>query len=1048
VNISEISVRRPVTVFMITLIVIVLGVVSLGRLPIDLLPDFEIPVAIVSTSYQGVGPEEIEKLITKPIEESIGTVENIDRISSISSEGSSMVMAVFNMGTDMDFASLEMREKVDMIKGFLPDDASEPMVMKIDPNAQAIIYISLSGNEDIVELQSIANDTIKPRLERIEGIAQVAVSGGRDRIIEVKLNPEKMNGYGITNDYVSNIIGAENLNLPGGRSHKGQQELITRTIGEFESIDDIRNMILPLPSGGTVYLRELGDVEFKYSELQGVARTDGKNSIIISLQKQAGTNTVKIAESANKEIEKLKQELSGVKIETILDTSDYIKQSIDEVYNNALTGALLAVLVLLLFLRNLRTTFIIGVSIPVSIITTFIMLYFSGISLNLMTLGGLALGVGMLVDNSIVVLENIYRFRLEGYSRANAAVKGTSEVSMAVVASTLTTIAVFLPIVFVEGITSEIFKELALTVTISLVSSLAVALTLVPMLSSVLLKVYRGKDSNPSRIRKIGAPIFSAFDKVFGSINAVYKRLLNWSLKHRKSTVIIAILVFVLSIISIITVGAEFLPKMDEGMFTINVSLPDGAELEETDSIVTAIEEKLQNIEEIDTVFSMIGSIGSNGGFSFGSSSNRGSIMAALKDKNSRQRSTDEITDEVRELIKDIPGAEKNVSAMQTFSMGSGSAPISISIKGDELDTLKKIGDDFVKIISGIEGAREVSSSLDEGVPEIQVKVDRENASQYGLTSAQIASSVRRMLSGNTATTYRYDGEEIDVVVKGDEIYSESISNLKQIPIQTPMGIIVPLGQVAEVSIERGPVQIVRDDLVRVVTVSSQVFGRDIGTFSRDIQRELDKYDMPPGYFYEFGGENEEMVNAFKDLALALVLAVILVFMILASQFESLLYPFVILLTVPLGISGGALGLFITGKALSVPAFIGIIMLVGIVVNNAIVMVDYINTRRKAGEERNEAIVNAGPIRLRPILMTTLTTVLGLVPLAIGIGEGAELQAPLAIVVIGGLMLSTLLTLVLVPVVYTLFDDLSKFLRFRVFKVKTPVKEQNVGDAI
>lgn len=1044
-KLSKISVKRPVTVLMVTLMAIVLGFVSLGRIPIDLLPNFEIPVAIVSTSYEGVGPSEIEKLITKPIEESIGTVENIDEISSVSSEGRSTVIAVFNMGTDMDFAALELREKVDMVKGYLPDEASSPMVLKIDPNAQPIIYVSVSGGEDLAKLQTIAKETIKSRLERIEGVAQVSVSGGYDKEVEVKLRPEKINGYGITNDYVSKIIGAENLNLPGGRSKKGHQELITRTVGEFKSIDDIRNTIIPLPTGGTVYLKDLAEINLKYREQNDLAKTNGEKSIIVSVQKQAGTNTVKIADAVNAELAKLKDEFSEINIEKIYDTSDYIKESIGTVYNNALKGALLAVLVLFLFLRNLRTTFIIGTAIPVSIIATFNMFYFGGVTINLMTLGGLALGIGMLVDNSIVVLENIYRFRLEGHSRAQAAIKGASEVAMAVTASTLTTIAVFLPIVFIEGITSTIFKEMALTITMSLGSSLLVSLTLVPMLSSVLLKVDRngGKDKETTVLRKLGKAVFSTFDKVFNAVSSKYRGLLNWALDHRKSTVLIAIAIFITSIVSLATVGAEFFPSMDEGQFMISISLPEGAELDETNKVVTAIEEKLQSIKEVDTVFSMAGS---GFGMSLGENNpNRASVYVELIDLESRNRSVKEVADQVRQMIKDIPGADKDVSVLQSFSFNTANAPVSINIKGDDLETLKKIGDDFKEIVESVEGTREVKNSITEGVPEIQVKVDRKSASQYGLTAAQIASAVKGMVSGNVATRYRYEGEEIDVVVKGDDIYSESISNLKQIPIQTPMNIIIPLDQVAEVTVERGPVEINREGQVRVATVTSQIIGRDIGSISRDIQKKLDQYDMPPGYVYEFGGENEQMMNAFKDLSLALGLAIALVFMILASQFESLLYPFVIILTVPLGFSGGALGLFITRKALSVPAFIGVIMLAGIVVNNAIVLVDYINTRRKYGEERREAIVNAGPIRLRPILMTTLTTVLGLLPLALGLGEGSESQAPLAVVVIGGLLLSTLLTLVLIPVVYTLFDDLRNFLRFRVFKSKATSRNQNFG---
>lgn len=1039
-NLSSLAVRRPVTILMITFIIILLGAVSLTRLPIDLLPKIEVPIAVVSTSYEGVGPQEIEKLITKPIEEAIATVENIKNISSTSSEGTSMVIAEFNYGTDMDFAALEMREKIDLVKGYLPDDASDPMVLKIDPNSMPIIQVSISNGEDLAKLQAIAEDVIKPRLERLEGVASVDISGGYEKQVEVNLNQEKLKGYGLSIDYIAQIIGAENLNLPGGEVRKGKQELIIRTMGEFESIQEIRELPIQLQTGGIVYLKDIADVNLKYKDLDTISKTNGQNSINISVRKQSGTNTVRVADTVNTELEKLKKEFPDISIETVMDQSEFIKLAINNVVKNAVVGALLAVAILYLFLRNVRTTFIISTAIPVSVIATFILIYFSGITLNLMTLGGLALGIGMLVDNSIVVLENIYRFRQEGHSRKEAAIQGAKEVGMAVTASTLTTVAVFLPIVFAEGMVSTIFKELALTVTMALAASLLVSLTLIPMLSSKFLKVDEMQNKKHQSRFRLFSVLYDAFDKVFAKIESAYKRLLNWSLSHRKSTVTIAILVFIVSMASILSVGAEFFPSMDQGQFTISVSLPEGSELESTNEIVTEIEGKLEKIEEIDTVVS---NVGSGGGFYVTDrGTNKANISVVLKDLADRERSTTEVVEEVRSLVKDIPGAEISVEAASSITgmVGAGGGPISISIKGDELDTLKKIGDDFKEIVESVEGTREVKTSLSEGVPEVQIQIDREKASQYGLTATQIATSVKGTISGRLATRYKYNGEEIDVIIKGDESFKQSISNLKQTPIQTPLGISIPLSQVADVNIERGPVTVNREDQVRVVTVTSQIVGRDLKSVTQDIERKLSEYDMPKGYSYEFGGENEQLNEAIANLSLVLVLAVILVYMILASQFESLLHPFTIMLSVPLAFAGGALGLFTVRRALSVPALIGFIMLAGIVVNNAIVLVDYINIRRKNGEERREAIVNAGPIRLRPILMTTSTTVLGLLPLALGIGEGAETQAPMATVVIGGLLVSTLLTLVLIPVVYTIFDDLANFLKGRVFKISNEIE--------
>lgn len=1034
-NLSKIAVKRPVTIAMITFIIIILGVVSLTKLPIDLFPEIEVPVAIVATSYSGVGSQEMEELVTKPIEESIATVSDIKNVRSISSEGNSIVVAEFTFGTDMDFATLDMREKVDMVKGFLPDEAGSPMVLKIDPNSFPIIQLSLSNGGDLAKLQVIGEDTIKPKLERLPGVASVDVSGGYENQVEIVVNQEKLKGYGLTIDRLSQSLRAENLNLPGGEVRKGKQELTIRTMGEFQSLEEIQSLPITLPSGGIVYLSDIADVNMNYKDIEAIVKTNGKNSINMSIQKQSGTNTVKVANKVNEELEKLKNEFPDIEINVVMDQSEFIKQSIDNVVKNAIVGAVLAILILYLFLRNIRTTFIIGTAIPISIIATFILIYFNGITLNMMTLGGLALGVGMLVDNAIVVLENIYRFRQEGYSRKEAAVKGAQEVGMAVTASTLTTVAVFLPMVFVEGITSAIFKEFSLTVAMSLGASLVVSLTLIPMLCSKFLKVDQLQGQKHHGKFRLFDFLYDSFDKIFAKVESIYRKILKWALGHRKSTVAIAIVIFVTSMASVAMVGAEFFPTTDEGQFTVNISLPDGSELENTNEMVIEIEDSLKNIEEIDTIFATIGSTG--GAFSLNSSSNTAVVYVMLKDLKERERSTSEVADEVRNMVKDIPGAEIGVEVVSQGMGGGTGAPISVDIKGDDLDELKKIGDDLKISIEGVEGTREVKSSFGEGIPEVQIKIDRKNASQYGLTAAQIASSIKGTVLGQTATRYKFDGEEIDVIIKGDSIFKESISNLGQTSIQSPMGMDVPLNQIAEISIDRGPVTINRDDQVRTISVTSQIMGRDLASITKDIERVLSEYPMPEGYSYDISGQNEDMMESFADLFMALLLAIVLVYMIIASQFESLIHPFTIMFSVPLAISGGMFGLFITGRSLSVPGFIGIIMLAGIVVNNAIVLVDYINTRRATGENRNEAIINAGPIRLRPILMTTLTTALGLVPLALGIGEGAETQAPMATVVIGGLLLSTLLTLVFIPVLYTIFDDFNGFLRKKFFKNKS-----------
>ncbi|MCY6355130.1 efflux RND transporter permease subunit [Clostridium sp. ZS2-4] len=1022
-NLPQFSVKRPVTTIMCMLIIILFGTISLLGLSVDMFPKIELPIAIVSTSYPNVGPEEVEKLVTKPIEQAISTVEGIDNVRSRNSEGNSLIIAEFKDGTDMEFATLHMREKVDMIKGHLPDSVKAPMVMKIDPNAQAVMILGVTDkkSKDLAKLQNIVKENIQSKLERVKGVASANISGGVEEQIEIKVNEERLQGYGLSIDYISNILRGENINLPSGQVYKGNQELLARTMGEFKSIEEIKEIPIPLKTGGVITLKDVAEVNRNNKEINQISTANKENCLSLSIQKQSDANTVQVADGIKKEVENLKKAYPELDIRILMDMAEPINKSIDGVSSAAIQGGLLAILILLIFLRDIKSTLIIGTAIPISIIGTFCLLYLNNVTLNLMTLGGLSLGIGMLVDNAIVVLENIYRFVQEGYSVKEASIKGASEVTMSVVASTLTTVAVFFPIMFTSGITGMMFKELSMTVIFSLVASLVVALTLIPMLSDKLLKeeqIIEGADV--VRKSNIFTKIGEAFEKGFISVETRYKKILGWALKHRKSTVFAGIAIFIVSILSLTMVGAEFMPASDMGQFTINVDLPIGANLRDTQDITNKIEVVLGKVTEVDTVHTQI-----SGSSMFGESSskNHASISVTLKDLKERKRSTDEIVDWVRKETKDIPGAEMSFTSQQ--AMGGSSSPVSIKIKGDNLDTLKELGDKFVGEISKVKGTREVESSLGEGKPEVRIRLNRKNASQYGITAGAVASQVDMVISGKTATTYKLDdGDEIDVIVKGDEVYRQSISNLKNINIQTAAGISIPLNLVADVKIEKGPVQIQREDQTRVITVSSQIYGRDLKSVMGDVNQRISKIDMPQGYSYEIGGDNKEMMESFISLAKALIVSILLVYMIMASQFESLLNPFIIMFTVPLALAGGALGLFITGKTLSVTSFLGFIVLSGIVVNNAIVLIDYINIRRSRGEEREEAILAAGPTRLRPILMTASTTILGLLPMALGIAEGSEMQAPMAVVVIGGLLLSTILTLVFIPVVYTLFDDL------------------------
>ncbi|MDK2784650.1 MAG: hydrophobic/amphiphilic exporter (mainly bacteria), family [Bacillota bacterium] len=1031
-NLAQFSTRRPVAVTMVILVLIVLGTVSLTRISIDLLPKMTLPIAAVMATYPGAGPEEVEELVAKPLESVLATVSNVDSIQSISSADSATIIVQFNWGTDMDFATLDMREKIDLVMPRLPDGVDRPRVVKFDPSMMPIMILSVSSEgRDLASLKTLLEDKVAPRLERIEGVAYATVIGGPKEEVRVLVDSRRLAGYGFTLAQLVQALKAENLNMPGGTIEQGTREFILRTTGEFKSLDELRNLVLTSPQGVSVRLGDLADIE-EVEDQEEYTLLNGRPSIGIMIQKEAGANTVKVANQVHREMEKLSQELRGLKYTYVFDQAKFIQRSIGRLTSNAISGAVLAIVILYLFLRNVRSTLVIALSIPISIIATFTLVYFNGLTINLMSLGGLALGVGMLVDNSIVVLENIYRHREEGESRLLAAQNGAGEVAMAITASTLTTIAVFLPIVFIQGLTAQIFRELALTVTFSLLASLLVALTVVPMLASKILVIGENDGGRTSARPGIFYRASEWMVRQLAAVSGRYRALLAWALDHRRVVLAGAAAAFILSLLAVPLVGTEFFPSTDAGRLSISIELPSGATLEETDKVAERVGKIVSSYPEVETVFVSAGR--SMQGMSIsGTDSNTASLNIELVPKEERRRSDREIADAIRRQVEKIPGAEIRVTTQDVMTMGGGgiAQPISLSIRGDDLDVLRDLADKAKALVAKVPGTREIRTSFSEGRPEVQVRLNRAKAASLGLSAAQVAQAVSTAVQGEVATEYRVGGKEKDIRVRLVEESANSLSDLKSLLISTPTGLTVPLADVADIVIARGPVTINREDQARVVTVSSDVFGRPLGAVSRDIERQLAGLKLPPGYTITFGGQNKEMSEAFSGLSLALGLAVILVYMVMAAQFESLLHPFTIMFSMPLALVGVVLALLITRRPISVPAFIGIIVLAGIVVNNAIVLVDYINTLRARGLGMREAILTAGPIRLRPILMTTLTTVLGLIPLALGLGEGGEMQAPLAITVIGGLSMSTLLTLVVVPLVYTLFEDIGSGLKRR-----------------
>ncbi|WP_018247506.1 efflux RND transporter permease subunit [Orenia marismortui] len=1017
-KISDFSVDRPVTISMIVLAVLLIGIVSLTRLPIDLLPELDLPYAVVSVNYEGAGPEEIENLITKPVEESIATVDNVKNLISISDPGSSLVIVEFDWGTNLDFATLDMREKVSLIEDYLPEDADKPMVLKFDPTQEPIMKMGLSGDGTLDNLKRIAEDVYKPNLERISGVASVDISGGLEREIHINVNQERLTAYGLTLNSIASAIRSSNLDMSGGTIQQGDKDLLVKTTGEFDNVEEIRDLEIMTPQGQNITLSNIATVEDTEEEAKSYTYLNGEKSIGLAVQKQSGANTVQVANAVEKELKKLSKQIkSDVNIEIVVNQADFIEDAINNVKRNAVVGGGLAIFILLLFLKNIRSTIVIGTAIPISIVTAFVMMYFADLSLNLMTLGGVALGIGMLLDNAIVVLENIYRHRQEGEGKFEAAKKGTAEVGTAVLASTLTTAAVFLPIAYVEGLASEIFGPLALTVTFSLFASLLVALTLIPMLSSKLLRVKKEFDNPDQEFQS-------------GKVTRSYRSLLEKSLNHRFIVVgllIVGLVSFGLGVkTGIIPLKTEYMPKTDQGLFTVSIDLPEGKILEKTDNITKKIQTYIDEIPEVDIVYT---NVGINGGLG-ASESNKANISVQLVDISQRERSTSEVVEDLRSKVKGIAGADIKVVAQTSILGGGGGnrAPIEVKIQGSDLNKLTEIANTVADEVRKVDGTRNVELSLDKSRPEIQVDIDRKLAKKLGFNQSQVASTVQTAIKGKVVSQYKEGGEEYDILLQLEDKEVGTINRLKDLKVTSSKGITVPLSQIADVKFSNGPTTIERENQERMIRVLTRFYGRSLGEVQQDIEKRVDKLSIPTSYRLEYGGESKDQKESFGDLGFALILAIVLVYMVMASQFESLIYPFIIMFTVPLALVGAILGLAVSGLSLNVPGIIGIIMLAGIVVNNAIVLIDYINHRREE-ESRKEAILNAGPIRLRPIMMTTLTTILGLSPMALGIGKGAEAQQPMAVVVVGGLLFSTILTLVIIPTIYSIIDDISTWIK-------------------
>ncbi len=1019
-NLPRFSVHHPVFITMASLIVIILGAISLSRLSIDLMPDITYPTLSITTTYENASPEEIEELVTKLIEEAVSAVPGVEEVSSVSVEGQSNVRATFGWGTDLDAAANDIRDRLDRVIRNLPEDAERPTLRKFDLASFPVLILGISSNLDPIQLRKIVDDQVKYRIERIPGVAAVDIRGGLDREIHVNLDSNKLKALGLPLDKIITRIQEENINLPAGSLEKGSLDVTIRTPGVYNNLEELGKTVVAIQGGVPVQLKEIATVRDAWQKITRIVRVNGRPGIRLAVNKQSGTNTVEVATAVLKEIDKINHDLPQIEVSSIIDTSDYIKRSITNVGTTILYGGVLAIFVLLLFLRNIPSTAVISTTIPISVVATFALMYFGGFTLNLMTLGGLALGIGMLVDNAIVVLENIYRLREAGQSPNESAVNGSQEVIAAVIASTLTTLVVFLPLIFVRGMAGIMFKQLSYVVMFSLACSLAAALSLVPMLAS---KISLPRLDNNSGNNGLGRRLYHITGRFFNVIEEDYGRLLAFALGHKKLVAVSVTLLLGASLLLIPLVGVELMPSADEGEVRVNAELAVGTRI----AVVNETFKKIEAIiaKEVPEVRNTVSFIGRSGWRARGS--NAGEIRIALKPKAERTRSSEDIAAALRRRLRNMPGVKIRTRAGQGLFIlrlgASDTDKVQVEIRGHDMEVADELAKQISQAVETVEGVTDAQISRDIGTPEEMIIVDRQKAADMKLTVSKIANTLKTVLSGTVAGNYRESGKEYQILVKLQDAEQHSLRGILDLPVTNLDGDAVVLRNVVRVEPRSGPLLIERKDQERVILVSANITGRDLGSILQDIRERLRAIPVPRDFSIVYAGDYEEQQKAFRELLLGIFLALILVYMVMASLYESLKDPLVVMFSVPMAAIGVILMLFLSHTTFNIQSYIGCIMLGGIVVNNAILLVDHTNLlRRRDSMPLRAAIEEAGRRRLRPILMTSLTTILAMTPLALGLGEGGEAQAPMARALIGGLISSNLITLIFIPTVYAIFN--------------------------
>ncbi len=1028
-SIASFAVTRPVAVTMRIAALVLLGTVCFFRLPVDLLPDVTFPTISVTTQWPNVAPEEIEAQVTRPIERAVSQSPNMYQVSSSSTEGNSTVRIQFRWGTDIGRAAVDVLQLVERARRSFPSDPTlqTPIVTKMDPNQMPILVFGVSGIDDPVKLRTLLDNQVSPIIDSANGVASATITGGQQRAIIVDVDPMKLQSHRLSLRDVTTRIAQENMNLPAGIGKQGKTEYIIRSLGWFTDPDEIRRIPLGSFDGQLVSLGDVATVRDASDEPRIFARMNGKPAVSLMITKQSGVNTVATAKAVFEKIETVKKLYPQLKFGLAFNQSQFIENSVKNVRDAAIIGGILAILILLFFLRNIRSTLVVALSIPVSIISTFALMYMCGFTINTMSLGGLALATGLIVDDAVVVLENIFRhIERDKKSAREAAISGTNEILSAVVASTWTVMVVFLPLLLIKGQSGQMFTQFALVVIFSLAVSLLDATTVVPMLATRLIsgEAHAENLASAASHPNVLMRIFHRFGEWLDALDSVYRKGLQWAIHRRLLTLGIAGAITAGSFVLVPFIGSELMPMSDSGDFNISIKMPVGTALSETDKAMRRIEGILAKNPNIETALATIGS-GGRGGSS--PRPYQGSFTVKLK-KDCKVPTVDVIAS-LRKDLKRLPGANARPSQNDIVSrvMSGGDQNIEIDIFGEDLATLSSLGKEVTGRVRAIPGLENVDVNWQEAMPEIQWKVDRDKAQQLGLSFSDIAGTINTATNGSIASYYQEKGFQYPIIVEVPASYRKTVSEMSDLPIAGSktggLSQQIVLSQVATPSYGLGPSEITRLDRQRYIAVTGVPQGRSAGEVQADVAAAIKDLSLPPGYYWDWGTNQKRRADEFGGMGLAVILAIGLIYMLLASQFESFIHPLTILLSVPLVGSGVILALFLSDRSFGLTAFVGLLMLVGIVVKNGILLVDYTNTLRARGMKREDALLTAGPTRLRPILMTACAAVLGMLPLALGLGDGSEVQAPMATVVIGGLLTSTILTLFVVPAVYSLLDD-------------------------